>query len=579
MAQSERPARPNRLGKRRVELLPVAARVKIDKTVTFTPQLCTLWPWGHGPSVMASLLLTLALMTFAVSVALPVGVSLAALLCLSGSQPLARAVRRSAWAMLFVLVCLPLYLQASAWEAAAGKYGWIPLMQSGANRFWFRGLVAAGWVHGISGAAWIALITSWAVSRTPVSLLQQASLDASAAGRLWHVALPYARPAIAAAGLWVALLAATEMTVADLYGVRTLADEVYLKYAYEPEPLPIVLAYATPWAIAGVFLWSLGRLMRRMSAAGMSGAGDRQAGRRGGLERQTAFWNEGHTWDGAGGTERPALWATAACVLAAGLLVLLVCVPLVSLIMKAGLVVEAAGAEHAGPRYHWSWSQFGQTLNDSLRTFGPEFGWSVALAGGVAVVALILGAAAAAWAEGSPRRASWGAVAAVLLVLIPGPIVGMAVVHLFHNRGGVWDELYQRSLLPTVVALLPRAAPAAYLVMRAGYRLLGHSVHEAARIDGASRWQRWRWIEAPRLRPAMLVAGLVAGMVAAADVPPTLVVLPPGISTVGTRLFELLHSGVRYQAAGLTLCFCVLVAATSLLTWRLGTRLPRRGVG
>ena len=44
---------------------------------------------------------------------------------------------------------------------------------------------------------------------------------------LWQITLPRCRAAIFAAGMWVALSAASEITVTDVMQVRTFAEEVY----------------------------------------------------------------------------------------------------------------------------------------------------------------------------------------------------------------------------------------------------------------------------------------------------------------------------------------------------------------
>src|SRR5207245_2709890 len=49
--------------------------------------------------------------------------------------------------------------------------------------------------------------------------------------------LPRAMPAIGAAALWVALQAATEISVTDLMQVRTFAEEVYTQFS-RPDPEP-----------------------------------------------------------------------------------------------------------------------------------------------------------------------------------------------------------------------------------------------------------------------------------------------------------------------------------------------------
>ncbi|MGI9471843.1 MAG: amino acid ABC transporter permease, partial [Rubripirellula sp.] len=153
--------------------------------------------------------------------------------------------------------------------------------------------------------------------------------------------------------------------------------------------------------------------------------------------------------------------------------------------------------------------------------------------------------------------------ATVLAVIVPGPIVGMLVVRLFQWPIPGFHAMYQQSLVPTLIALLVRAVPISYWIMRAGYRGIGAPVLEAARLDD-SWWRRlWR-VDSRVLMGSLLVAGLASAVVATGDVPVTLPVAPPGVTTVGTRLFGLLHSGARYQEAALAIWYLAAVVAISL---------------
>ena len=68
----------------------------------------------------------------------------------------------------------------------------------------------------------------------------------------------------------------------------------------------------------------------------------------------------------------------------------------------------------------------------------------------------------------------------------------------------------------------------------------------------------------------LVAASLAAGLMASGDVPATLPVIPPGVTTVGTRLFGLLHSGARYQEAALAIWYIAAVVAICLFWLRQG---------
>ncbi len=89
-------------------------------------------------------------------------------------------------------------LHAAAWEATAGKFGWMIMTQTGARAVgtgpygFFGGLLACGWVHGLVGAALVALATWHGVSSTPSALMQQSRLEMGPIESWWRVRLPLA---------------------------------------------------------------------------------------------------------------------------------------------------------------------------------------------------------------------------------------------------------------------------------------------------------------------------------------------------------------------------------------------------
>ena len=90
---------------------------------------------------------------------------------------------------------------------------------------------------------WVAAIIGLAARQVEPQLEEAALLDAPAWHVFWHVTLPIT-PAIGLAALWVALLVATDMTVTDLYQVRTYAEEVYTEFAAPDISAPPL----GPWA-------------------------------------------------------------------------------------------------------------------------------------------------------------------------------------------------------------------------------------------------------------------------------------------------------------------------------------------
>lgn len=504
--------------------------------------------------------LTCQLVIGCVALAVPAGCSVAIAICHLA------AWRRAAWffSLAMIAACvLPLYLHAAAWESAAGKFGILRWTQSAAASQPLSGMSAAIWIHGLSGAAWVAVATGFGLSRLPRQLIESAYLDQGPLRRWTKVFLPAITPWIAAGALWVATLAATEMTVVDLYGVRTIADEFYLLYAAQPSNRAIVQTLLPSLPI-GIALAVILRRIDGLSGTSCHGASSHDA-TEGGFDKWSCI---------ASGSRLPqiasAFWATA-------LTLLLLAVPVASLFATAGRVVEitqSASGETLVNRF-WQWDRCVRTVRSGWGTFLPEHQWTLTIGFSMGIFASAVALAVVSRCDTKRQRFACDMIGLVA-VMIPGPIVALAIVWLFRRDLPMLDTLYQQTLGPTFLALLPRSGAAAYIVIRTATARLDPAIGAAAMLDTDRPWRRYFRIDLPRLAPAILVSIGTAAAVAVADVPATLPVVPPGVSTVGTRLFGLLHSGSRSQEAGLAIAFLSVVMVVAMIGRVLHVILKRR---
>ncbi|QDS86728.1 Binding-protein-dependent transport system inner membrane component [Rosistilla ulvae] len=475
---------------------------------------------------------TLSLMVLATAIALLIGWAYAYL-----SE---RLVRRGRWLWRLIpiaAISLPLFIHAAAWEATLGKFGWLPLSGVTARGSFFAGLVASSWIHGIAGAAWVALIVGAFLRRGPLPGEEAARLDAGPLRAALRVTLPGTYLLTLASGLWVALIAATEISVVDLYGFRTLADEVYFQYALSPQPIPILLAMLLPivLCIGIVLLWLLGRRQILRPLGGATG------------RTQPSVVDNGLATE---------VFGLAGLAWLATLMILL---PLVSLGIKAGWTVQAVDGElHSG----WSAAQASATLTQAATMFRTEYYWTAMLAA-TAIAMTLPVSLVLSWL--GRYRLGFVAIGCLVLLFIPGPVISMGIMRLFSQSGIAWlGELYDRSLIPAGLAVMHRSVPLCSLILIGSFYATDRRVDEAARIDGAGWWQRLRYIEMPRIAWPLAICGFVTAVVALGEVSATELVMPPGVSTVARRVFGLLHSGVRYQESGLCLIASSLVIAAVL---------------
>jgi len=481
----------------------------------------------------------------AAAIALPVGLLLAFLLVrtdLRGRQALLLG-----WG---VLLFVPLYLQASGWEAGFGRQGWWSLSHGSMAQPWLDGWRAAIWVHGLAAIPWVLLIVGLGLRLVEPELEEAALLEGSAAAVMWLVTARRALPFVGAAAMWVFVSTSTEMTVTDLYRVRTFAEEIYLDVPFAGaidvlEPLrPTTATHVT--LLACLVLSSLLIFLRLAPPEHLPSVRHRRAFRLGGAA--------------------PIAWVFTGIVL-----LVVVGVPLANLVYKAGLMVEQVGAERVR---RWSLVSFARIISTSPVDFLEEHGWTL-LIGSVTATAAVIVAAPLAWLarRGGVRAIPALSISAVCLAL-PGPMIGLTVIWLL-NRDGIdlliW--LYDRTIFAPCLALLVRCLPVTLLVIWYAFRTVAEEFVEQAKTEGLGWLTRFWSLGVAQHWPVLAGAWLAALAVATGDLSASILVLPPGISTIPVRVFGLLHSGVDDQVAGISL---TVVGSFVLLGWLLIVLLRRQ---
>ena len=170
---------------------------------------------------------TLALALHAMLLCLPLGI-LGAWLAYRTNTPGAGLFR----VFLVVLLFVPPYLQVAGWDAGFGLQGWFP-------RWWLPGRAIApleGWraaviLHAVIALPWVVLLVGLGLRQVPRELEEDALLAGGPLQSWCRVTLPLSAPSIAAAALWCLVLTAGEITITDIYQVRTFAEEIYTGFA------------------------------------------------------------------------------------------------------------------------------------------------------------------------------------------------------------------------------------------------------------------------------------------------------------------------------------------------------------
>jgi DNA-binding beta-propeller fold protein YncE len=125
--------------------------------------------------------------------------------------------------------------------------------------------------------------------------------------------------------------------------------------------------------------------------------------------------------------------------------------------------------------------------------------------------------------------------------------------------------LYQ-SVGIVLLALVIRYFALAWTAARHAVATVDKDLTDAARLEGATRWQMLRFVIWPQIAPQMLAAWYVVYLLCLWDVESIVIVQPPGGETLALKIFNLLHYG--YAAQVNALCVVLLgVAVLPLVLW------------
>jgi iron(III) transport system permease protein len=431
---------------------------------------------------------------------------------------------------------VPLPLITCGWQGASAI-----LPETGRWAPWRTGFGIAVWLHAAAALPWVVVVVGQGLLAVEPELEEEAATMAGPWRVLARVSLSRARAALGAAGLWVAVLVAGEITITDLMQIRTFAEEVYSQFvAPEPtdttggDPVARALAAALPWAaaLAGIVLLTARRWERDLPAGDLAG-----------VPRPFALGR----WR----------WPAAA---ASGIVALvLVGVPVFGLVWRAG---EQRGG---------AWS-FAELLVQLTRAARSDRGVLLSSLASAAEAGLLTGTLALllCWAVRGTRFFLSLVLAILALALaLPGPVLGVGlkeVIHRLLDLAG-WDWLgsvlyYGPSPLPLVWVDLVRFLPLAMALLWPVVRLVPPELMEAARVDGARPWQEFLHVTWPLSRAAWGRACLAAGILSLGELSAGKLVATPGCPGYAQELFARMHYGVTPDlAAG---CLLLLAIVTLL---------------
>ena len=494
------------------------------------------------PRLRSLALSTLWLAGSVTVIAVPVGTLLACALVRTNMH-----LRRTFGLLLTVSLFLPLTIQAAAWQSGFGPQGVFTLNATGqwtaGQTLWLDGISGAIWVHAVASIPWVVVIVGLALCRVRPELEEEAMLDGSARMVLFQVTLPRSLAAVFVATIWVLVRTAGEMTVTDLFAVRTFAEEIYTQTILGASNRQLIETSRPGVLICtGLFILAVAAC-RRMDPR------QRPANVRPPIVFSLRRWR----W--------PVTIVVGGCVL------FLALTPLVSLCSQAGIVVHFSGNERVR---HWSLTKCIEVLAATPRIIATDVFWSLLIAACAATSALLIGIALAWLARRGDWRAAPAIITIALALAVPGSMIGAAIITLLNRP--LLAALYDHSILAPWMAQTIHCLPLAILIPWISLRSVSTDTLRSAATDGAGPLTRLVKIAIASRYPAIAITWLVAFALAIGELASTVLVVPPRVTTLTGRIFDWLHYGANDQVAGVCLWMSALYLVIGFCVFRLMQR-------
>ncbi|XZE43342.1 hypothetical protein SH467x_002900 [Pirellulaceae bacterium SH467] len=443
-------------------------------------------------------------------------------------------------AAILSLVLVPLYVQATAWSAGFGDQSILRWNQVTAALHPGYAILACIWIQAASWLPLGFLLVSIAFERSLHDSFRLALLERGMVSAFRKVVLRNSLPWLALAWLLIAVLTTNDMVVTNLFRVPTWTETLYQQVQFQKtRTVPMVGMFVYAVAIAlmtGVTLLFLCKSIRGEVESDSLGSS---------LSPRSLKWGAGSL-----------AWCIAVCFVG---------LPILALVIKAGWQVV-----QIGDTIERTWSL--RTVLHSLlatREFLPELQWSLAISLYATLLAIAIAAVAIVVAFAGSRtsilfRSVCLAAGFVFCFALPGPLVNWSIQRCLVDQTGWLGWIGNDTLAAPVLALQTRCAPILFGSLWIAAWRWEQRFGDLLALDGSWRWAHWRALARP------FCAGVTAVFfVSFANLESYLLVLPPSVTPVSMRMFELLHYGVQNQDAGLALSLvAVSVLATYGLSWR-----------
>ena len=417
------------------------------------------------------------------------------------------ATLKTRWRNIFLVLAiaalaLPPFLVTNCWISLLGETGvlraWLPFK-----------------IYSLGGTIWILSLMLWPITLFAMLAawrrLEEAQFECEPAmtgfALLRWLLVPVAKGELALAAVLTFVLALNNFAVPAILQTKVLPDEMWVQFNTKFDTLA-ALRLSVPLVIAPVLLlaWATRRSVAwpRIQGSVPARVFRRQLGSKGRIS--------------------------------CGMTAILLCVVSVGLPLAQIVVARR------------TWTELPGAIEASMGTIWNSFWFAVLAATVVVSVALVLcrRRKEADLLQRSSHRLLTSAATMIswLPFFIPGVLIGIALIKIFNRP--VLAVFYQ-SIGIVLLALVIRYFALASTAARYAVASVDKDLTDAAKLEGATRWQMFRFAIWPQIAPQMFAAWYVVYLLCLWDVESIVIIQPPGGETLALKILNLLHYGYAAQ--------------------------------
>jgi iron(III) transport system permease protein len=418
------------------------------------------------------------------------------------------------WALVLPLAA-PSYILAYSYASFSWAGGVSPIE--------VRGVWGAAFVYAVGLYPYVYLAARAAFTSQSACALEAArTLGTSPGSLFWRVALPLARPGIAAGASLAMMEIASDYGAAQHFGLTTLSTAIFRAW-YAHQSLHAALQISAVLLIAALVFLMLERRARGRAAFGGS-----------------TRWR-----------------------------------PLPSYALSAPMSILAAAfcalLVFFGAALPLAWLARLATLHANIGDIAPALVNSIVLSTMGALITLALAAAIAVTARRSRRLGQASLFAAAMGYAAPGAVLAMGALAIFAAaREAGWIGGLGTGLALTALfwAYAARFASAGVQPIDAGLSRLSKGLDASARTLGAGPWRRLIEVDLPIAAPSIAAAALILFVEILKELPATLILRPFDFDTLAVKAYSYASDERLLEAAAPALLIFVAGLAPILILSR-----------